>query len=72
MTKQIMLDINHRGSQLYKKFMKDHVLEHCNPEYEPLLLESLSFDLTLVEYNYNESVVRYANHKYGLHKDPEI
>ena len=52
--------------------MKEYVLEQCNPEYEPLLLESLSFDLTLVEYNYNESVVRYSNHKYGLHKDPEI
>ena len=52
--------------------MKEHVLEHFNSEYEPLLLESLSFDLTLVEYNYNESVVRYANNKYRLHKDPEI
>jgi hypothetical protein len=54
--------------------MKEYVQndEECNPEYEPLLLESLTFDLTYVEYNYNENVLRYATHKYGLQKDPDI
>jgi hypothetical protein len=52
--------------------MKDFVFEQYILEYEPLLLEALAFDLTFVEYNYNENVLRYATHKYGLSSDPEI
>ena len=67
-----MLDINHRAHQIFLNYMKDFVFEQYMPEYEPLLLEALAFDLTFVEYNYNENVLRYATHKYGLSHDPEI
>ena len=67
-----MIDINHRGHSIYKKYMREYMFENHNPEYEPLLLEALTYDLTLVEYNYNESVLRHAMHKYGLQNDPDI
>ena len=42
------------------------------PEYQPLLMETIAFDLAFLEYSLNESVFRYAIHKYELSKDQEI
>ena len=71
-TKQILLDVNHRAHRLFVKEMRLYVEETFSPEFEPLLMESLAFDLTFLEYSINESVFRFATHKYELQKDPEV
>lgn len=52
--------------------MRSFVAESIPQEYEPLLMETLAFDLTFLEYSINENVFRYAIHKYELQKDSEI
>ena len=52
--------------------MRQYFEETFSPEYEPLIMEALAFDITFLEYSLNESVFRYATHKYELQKDPEI
>ena len=43
-----------------------------NMEYEPLLIETLAFDLASSDYGMQEDVFRFATHKYELQKDPDI
>lgn len=71
-TKSTMLDVNHRASWLFKNHMRDCLTEFMPPEYQPLLMETIAFDLAFLEYSLNESVFRYAIHKYELSKDQEI
>jgi hypothetical protein len=46
--------------------MRSYVTDNYPPEYEPLLMETLAFDLTFHEYGINENVFRFAIHKYEL------
>ncbi len=67
-----MLDTNARAAHLLKTYMLTYVMESCNPEFEPLITETLTYDLTYLDYGYNEAVMRFATHKYELSKDPEV
>ena len=67
-----MIDVNHRASYIFKKNLRQYVQDNYPGEYEPLIMETLAFDLTFLEYTINESIFRFATHKYELQKDPEV
>ncbi len=68
------MDVNHRSNKTFKGYMgatpeADYAFQ---AEYQPLMMETLAFDLAFLEYAYNETVFRYAIHFYQLQKDPEV
>ena len=72
MAKQVMMDVNFRAAQVFKSQLKYSLGDVFQPEYEPLLMETLAFDFAFLEYGYNENAFRFAIHKYELQRDPEI
>ena len=70
--KEILIEVNQRGHKLFLKEMRQFVAENYPNEYEPLIMEALSFDLVCIEYTFSEVVFRFATHKFELQKDPEI
>lgn len=61
--KEIMLHVNRQASLLYKKHIRQ-LNEQI--EYEPLLIETLAFDLASIDYGVHENIFRFATHKYQL------
>jgi len=67
--KDIMIDVNHRASEIYKDHMRDFMLDHFQQDgenCEPLIMEVFAYDLAFIDYKYNENIFRYAIHKYQL------
>ncbi len=64
-----MMDVNHRAVVIFQRNIREF---NEQLEYEPLLIETLAFDLAYIEYGYQENIFRYAIHKYELQNDPEI
>lgn len=64
-----MIDANNRAKNMYKN---EFQRLNNDPQMEPLLIETLAYDLVFIEYGYSENIFRYAAHKYELKHDPEI
>lgn len=67
--KEIMMDANNRAKNLYRGLLAQFLADH---NIEPLLIETIAYDLVFIDYGYSENLFRYAAHKYELKKDPEI
>jgi hypothetical protein len=39
---------------------------------EPLIIETMAYDLAFLDYGIQENIFRYAVQRYELQKDPEI
>lgn len=64
----MMIDVNHRASKIFKQLLRGAFSDNENysPDCEPLFMETLAYDLALVEYGVNETVFRFAIHKFNL------
>ena len=64
--KELFIEVNSRANKLYVKELMPYVAQSFLTEYEPLIMEALSFDLIFLEYNFSEVIFRYVIHKYEL------
>lgn len=65
----MLLDVNNRAKSLYRNKLM-HLVD--SPDIEPLLIETIAYDLAFLDHGIQENIFRYAVFKYELHKDPEI
>lgn len=63
-----MMDVNHRANKVFKFYLHSTPTNQYSfqPEYEPLMMETLAFDLAFLEYSINETVFRFAIHVFEL------
>ena len=67
--KEILIDVNLRAKNLFKSKLQALV---SSPEMEPLLVETLAYDLGYLDYGIQENIFRFAVHNFELQKDADI
>lgn len=68
--KDILIQSNERAFNLLQKYYPEWIEEQ--PEYEPLIFETLAYDLVYLDHGIQENIFRYATHKYDLQNDSEV
>ena len=66
--KEILLDVNNRAKTIFKKMQG---MISC-PEIEPLIIETIAYDLAFLEYGFQENIFRYAVYTYELQNDLDV
>ena len=68
-TKQVLIDSNDRAKTLSSKEFLKYIED---PYLEPLFIETLGYDLILLDYGYSENIFKFAAEKYNIKNDPEV